>query len=62
VWKPFDTVPRNRKIVAWHVIWNCPVTIEYRPDFRPITPWLDGTKTNTWPENAFSHWDDFVAP
>lgn len=56
-WRLIETAPKtDDPIEVWHKIWNCPVAVQWRPDFMPGTPWLEKTKGNTWPEDAFTHW------
>lgn len=57
-----ESAPRDVPIVAWHIVWDCEVTIEYRTDdmaymgLSTELDWIEKTKTTAWPSAAFSHW------
>ncbi len=60
-WQPIETIPEDRPIQAWHIIWKCPVTIQRR-SWGDRSAWVEKTLTTEWPLEAFSHWMEVPAP
>lgn len=55
-WDYTDPPKDGTKIVRWHRIWKCIVTVRwdvFPAEIENTTPWIDGTCTATWPEEAF---------
>lgn len=51
-----SNMPRNdTKIIRWHKIHKCPIVVFYRPGISKASQcdWIDGTMSNSWPEEAF---------
>lgn len=57
-WLPI-TEYNGGKVERWHTIHNCIVTVrllseeEQKSLNSTKTPWVDGTYSNTWPEESF---------
>lgn len=64
----FPPDDRNQKIIRWHVVHNCFITLysarhpilssgadrEQMPPDRSSVYWMEATKSTVWPEQAFS--------
>lgn len=57
-------LPRDKtRIMRWHVIYKCIVTVFYNPSFNNECPWITGTLSQSWPEKAFTpHWMPLLKP
>jgi hypothetical protein len=64
IWKNTPP-PKDRMIMRWHKFWKCPVAVFWTNQGIIIDecPWISGTRTNTWPERAFSpEWAECPQP
>lgn len=56
-WKPISQYPMDKKplVMRFHKLWKVPVSVFYYPDggALPSCKWIDGTRSNSWPEEAF---------
>ena len=62
-WQTIDTAPRDgTRIQAWHKIHKCPVTVRWLTSYSTVCPWIEGTMTTSWPEDAFIGWMPLPPP
>ncbi len=50
--QPMKDAPKDRKILAWHKVWKCWVSIQ--PSLEGH--WKDCTLTTRWPTESFTGW------
>lgn len=61
-WQPISTAPHGAVVLRWHKIWRCPIAVErvtpiMRRDLPQLLDWIEATRAQTWPEEAFTpHW------
>lgn len=51
--KPMTDVPRDRAIVLWHRVWQCPIACKWNGH-----GFVELTYSHTWKESDFSAWDE----
>lgn len=55
-WVPIAQYPDKDipLVLRWHKLWKCPVAVQHRRAYAENgCEWLGGTRDNTWPEEAF---------
>jgi hypothetical protein len=55
-WKSMESVPRDRPIVLWHRVWQCPIACKWNGH-----GFVELTYSHTWKESDFSAWDEMPA-
>jgi len=50
-WK-YTKIPKDRAIIRWHKIWNCPIAVKYNTEDFVFT-WVEKTLAQQWPDAAF---------
>ncbi|MTB53023.1 hypothetical protein [Lewinella sp. W8] len=49
----YSEPPKDRVILRWHCLFNCPVAVFWREGIVNDLPWITATKNHSWPEEAF---------
>ncbi len=55
-WNSSEPPKDGRKIIRWHKVWKCSVSVYYAPQNEQDDNkcfWTTSTKSQTWPEEAF---------